>query len=451
MLAVLVLALTTLIAAIDTNIVNIGLPTISAVLHTGFSDVQWVMLSYLLAVTALIVGAGRIGDLFGKKWIFLGGILLFTLASLLCGFSTSIWMLVALRALQGIGGAVLMALSFALAGDLMPQERILSCMSVLTAMLPIGFALGPTVGGILLRFFSWRALFFFNVPLGILAFLFALTFPALPPQERHRRFDFTGMLLLTAALVCYVLGVTTTEDVGFAMPVLALFGAFVLLLAVFLLWEKRTVVPLLDLSLFKSPTFAASLAVSVLVYTVITGNWLILPFYLQQGKMYSTFVCGLMMTVGPVGCAIFTPVSSALAERFGSYRVMKLGVLAFAAGTFLMATLGQNTTPLRFMATLFFFNGSLAFFQTPNNAQVISDARPERRGVASSLLNLSRTVGQTTGASVMGAIFYCFTGTKTVANAAPAAIVTGIRTAYFSAGFISVAALLVAFFFLRKR
>lgn len=441
--AVTVLSLSTLVAAIDTNIVNIGLPTISRTLHAGFSGVQWVMLSYLLAVTALIVGIGHLGDLFGKKGIFLAGLALFSLASALCGFSNSIGMLIAMRALQGIGGAILMALSFALVGDLVPGEKILGTMGILTAMLPIGFALGPTVGGLLLAAGNWRLLFFFNVPLGALALVLALRFPEVPPAAEHRRMDWAGMALLVLLLAGYVLGVTQAENTGFSAGTALLFVSAVILLAVFLWWERKAEVPLVDLSMFRSTTFCASLAVSVLVYTAITGHWLIVPFYLQQGMGYSTSVCGLMMTVGPVGCALFTPVSSALARRFGSFRVMKLGVLAFTAGAFWMSTLSRSTTVPGFLAALFFFNGSLAFFQTPNNAEVISAAPPEKRGVASGLLNLSRTVGQTTGTAVIGAVFYCFTGTKAMAKATPAHIVTGIHSAYLIAGFLAVAAFLI--------
>ena len=445
------LSLSTLMAAVDTNIVNIGLPTISQTLHTGFSSVQWVMLSYMLAVTALIVGVGRIADILGKKGIFLIGVAVFTAAALGCGLSRSIGMLIAMRALQGAGGAVLMALSFALVGDLMPREKILGSMAMVTAMLPVGFALGPTVGGVLLHFFSWRALFFFNIPLGVAAFALALLFPPLPPVAAGERFDLAGMLLLTVALSLYVLGITRAEDTGFTGSVAALFAGAALLLGGFLVREHWAAEPLVRLSMFRGRTFSASLAVSVLVYTVITGNWLIVPFYLQQGLGYSTLTCGLLMTVGPVGCTIFTPVASRLAARFGSFRVMNLGVLAFTAGTFAMATLSLHTGVARFAVTLFCFNGSLAFFQTPNNAEVIASARPEQRGVASGLLNLSRTVGQVTGTAAMGAVFYRFAGTRVLAQATPAQIVTGIRVAYFTAGFVAVAGLLIGLVWLTPR
>lgn len=440
---ILVLSLATLVAAIDTNIVNIGLPTISRDLHTGFSSVQWVMLSYMLAVTVLIVGVGRIGDLFGKKWIFNAGLFLFSVSSLFCGLSRSIGTLIAMRALQGVGGAILMALSFALVADLVPREKIMGSMAVLTAMLPIGFALGPTVGGLLLSLGSWRYLFFFNVPLGLVALALSLKFPDDRTPAARRRFDWVGLLLMIAALVAYVMGIIRTEDLGIAPETVLLFLGAAAGLCLFLLWERRESTPLVELSMFRSGTFSASLVVSVLVYTVITGNWLIVPFYLQQAKGFSTLTCGLLMTVGPVGCAVFTPVASKLSERFGSFIVMKAGMLAFAVGTFGMSALNVHTGTPGFIVTLFCFNGSLAFFQTPNNAEVISAAPPEKRGVASGLLNLSRTVGQTTGTALLGAIFYCFAGTKTLANAKPAGIVTGIHSAYFIAGFIAAAAFLI--------
>lgn len=439
-LIIVVLSLSILVASVDTNIVNIGLPTISISLHAGFSSVQWVTLSYMLAVTALIVGVGRIGDLFGKKRFFNVGLLLFSAASFLCGASVSIGMLIALRALQGVGGAILMALSFALAGDLIPKEKLMGGMAVLTLMMPVGFALGPTVGGLLLGLGSWRWLFFFNVPLGLAALVLSLRFPDDRADAGGGRFDWAGLFLLAATLIVYTLGITRAEDANSGAEVALLLAGAAAGVCFFLLRERRAGSPLVELSLFRSGIFSASLVVSVLVYAVITGNWLIVPFYLQQAKGFSTLACGLMMTAGPVSCALFTPVSSWMARRFGSYPVMKAGTLVFAAGTFLMSTLNAHTTVPGFILSLVVFNGSLAFFQTPNNAEVISHAPAEKRGVASGLLNLSRTVGQTTGTALMGAIFYCFAGTKTIAAAPPASIVNGIHYAYLIGGFAAVAA-----------
>lgn len=437
--------------AIDSNVVNIGLPTIAAELHTDFSSVQWVVISYLLAVTSLSVGVGRIGDIFGKKRIYLVGLAIFTAASLLCGLADSIPALIAFRAVQGIGGSVMMALSFAIAGDLVPSDRLIRSMAVLTAMIPIGFALGPPLGGFLLHFFGWRSLFFFNLPLGLAALFLAFKFPALTAGGEPQKLDLPGMLLLTGTLVCYVLGITSAEHHGFGQATVLLFALAAAGLVSFLFIEKRTRFPIVSFSVFKNITFSASLVISVLMYTVVSGISLILPFYLQQAQGYSTFASGLLMTCGPAGCAICTPISGAAARRFGNFMVMKLGILSFALGAFALSFLTISTGPLTFAPILFWFNASLAFFQTPNNTSAISMARPEQRGVASGLLNLSRMAGHTTGASLIGAVFYFFVKAPSVSDLDAAAIVSGVNRTFLIAACIAAAASLVGFFMLTPK
>ncbi|MBV4419296.1 MFS transporter [Clostridium tyrobutyricum] len=445
-LVVVVLALTTLMAAIDTNIVNIALPTVARSLNASFASVQWIALSYLLAVTSLIVGIGRIGDVFGKKSIFIFGIIVFTAASLLCGISTSIYTLILFRALQGVGGAVLMALSFAILGDLVPKEKIIQSMGILTAMLPIGFALGPSVGGALIGVFSWRSIFFFNVPIGIIAFILVLRFPKIPISEKVEKFDVPGLILLCAALSCYVLSVTFAEDKGLSKIVVLCIVLTIVFVIGFLSLEHRISYPLIRLSMFRDKVLSGSLAISVIMYTVITGAVLILPFYLQRGKLFSTSASGLLMTIGPIGCTIFTPVSTKAARYLGNYAVMIIGIIIFAIGSFFMSTLSGDTSILKFAATILVFNGSLAFFQTPNNASIISSAKPEQRGLASGLLNLSRTIGQTTGAALIGALFYFFTKTKSITTTSPASIVSGIQHTFLIAGGIVIIAFVISLF-----
>lgn len=445
-LIVIVLALTTLMAAIDTNIVNIALPTVARSLRANFASVQWIALSYLLAVTSLIVGIGRIGDVFGKKTIFILGIIIFTVASLLCGLSTSIYILILFRALQGVGGAILMALSFAILGDLVSKDRIIQSMGILTSMLPIGFALGPSVGGILIAYFSWRSIFFFNVPIGIIVLILIMRFPKIPISEKVERFDVPGLILLSASLCCYVLSVTFAEDYGLSRIVVLCIVLTILFITGFLMLEHRIKSPLIKLSMFRDAVFSGSLAISVLMYTVITGAVFILPFYLQQGKLYSTSASGLLMTIGPIGCAVFTPISTKLANHFGNYIIMIFGIIMFAIGSFFMATLNTGTSILTFAMIILVFNGCLAFFQTPNNASIISSAKPEQRGLASGLLNLSRTIGQTTGAALMGALFYLFTDSKSISNSDPANIVSGIHYTFLVAGGIITAAFIISLF-----
>ncbi|MEP6971831.1 MAG: MFS transporter, partial [Betaproteobacteria bacterium] len=163
------LSLTLLLSSLGTSIANVGLPTLAQVFHASFQQVQWVVLAYLLAITTLIVSVGRLGDLFGRRRLMLGGVLLFTVASALCGAASGLWQLIAARALQGLGAAVMMALTVAFVGEIVPKEKAGSAMGLLGTMSAVGTALGPTLGGMLIAACGWQAMFLVNLPLGLLA------------------------------------------------------------------------------------------------------------------------------------------------------------------------------------------------------------------------------------------------------------------------------------------
>src|SRR5215203_6345663 len=175
------LSLSMLLSSLSTSIANVGLPTLAQAFTASFQEVQWVVLAYLLAITTLIVSVGRLGDITGRRRLLLAGIFLFTVASVLCGFAPTLWLLIAARAAQGLGAAVMMALTLAFVGEMVPKAKTGSAMGLLGTMSAIGTALGPSLGGILIAGFGWRAIFLVNVPLGILTFV--LTYRHLPVDQ----------------------------------------------------------------------------------------------------------------------------------------------------------------------------------------------------------------------------------------------------------------------------
>lgn len=206
------LSLSVLLSSLGTGIAHVGLPALAQAFSASFQAVQWIVLAYLLAITTLVVGAGRLGDLVGRRRLLLAGISLFTAASVLCAAAPALWLLVGARAAQGVGAAVMMALTMAFVGETVPEERTGSAMGLLATMSAVGTALGPSLGGALLAGFGWRALFLVNVPLGIVAFLLAHRHL---PAGRHRpagadraRFDHVGTLLLALTLAAYALAMT---------------------------------------------------------------------------------------------------------------------------------------------------------------------------------------------------------------------------------------------------
>ncbi|MBP6560234.1 MAG: MFS transporter, partial [Burkholderiaceae bacterium] len=203
------LSLAMLLSSLGTSIANVGLPTLARAFNAPFQQVQWVVLAYLLATTTLVVSAGRLGDMVGRRRLLLAGIALFTLASVLCGMAPTLGLLIAARALQGLGAAVMMALTMALVAQAVPQDKTGSAMGLLGTVSAIGTALGPSLGGLLIAGVGWQALFFINLPLGVLAFFLAYhTLPADGPKAGRLGFDYLGTQLLALTLAAYALAMT---------------------------------------------------------------------------------------------------------------------------------------------------------------------------------------------------------------------------------------------------
>ena len=276
------LSLSMLLSALGTSSANVALPALAQAFNASFQEVQWVVLAYLLVITTLIVSAGRLGDITGRRRLLLAGIFLFTLASLLCGVAPSLSLLIAARAVQGLGAAIMMALTMALVGETVPKAKTGSAMGLLGTMSAIGTALGPSLGGVLIAGFGWRAIFFVNVPLGLVTLLLAYRTPPIEKQEAktaRTSFDHVGTLLLALTLGAYALAVTTGRG-SFGVVNVALLFTAVIGIGLFVLAESKAASPLIRLTLFRSPLLSAGFAMSALVTTVVMATLVVGPFYL---------------------------------------------------------------------------------------------------------------------------------------------------------------------------
>ncbi len=303
------LALCMLLPSLGTSIANVALPTLAEVFGASFQQVQWVVLAYLLATTTLVVSVGRLGDLFGRRRLLMAGIGLFTAASVGCGAATDLWLLIAARAAQGLGAAVMMALTMAFVGEAVPKARTGSAMGLIGTMSAVGTALGPTLGGVLIAASGWPAIFFVNLPLGIVALvLVGRCLPADRPapqgeweagQKAERKaerpgFDAVGMLLLALTLAAYALAMTVGRGrfgpLNAALLLAAGVGA-----ALFVWAEARAASPLVRLVMFRDPVLATGLAMSALVSTVVMATLVVGPFYLAHGLGLAAAVVGIVM------------------------------------------------------------------------------------------------------------------------------------------------------------
>lgn len=421
-----------LLSALGTSIANVGLPTLAQVFNASFQEVQWIVLAYLLAITTLIVSVGRLGDITGRRRLLLVGIGVFTLASTLCGFASSLGLLIAARALQGLGAAIMMALTLAFVGETVPQAKTGSAMGLLGTMSALGTAIGPALGGLLIAGFGWRAIFLISVPLGLLTWVLAYRYlPAdrQPPTPERAGFDALGTLLLTLTLGAYALAMTVGRG-SFGALNIGLLGASCVGIGLFVRTEARAASPLIRLAMFRDPLLSSSLAMSALVATVMMATLVVGPFYLSHGLGLDAVAVGIVLSVGPLVAALTGVPAGRLADRLGARHMTLTGLLAMATGCLALAVLPQTYGIGGYVAPMVVITLGYALFQTANNTAVMANVQPDRRGVVSGLLNLSRNLGLMTGASAMGAVFALASSTTDISTAPSQAVASGLRTTF---------------------
>ncbi|MBT2458844.1 MFS transporter [Streptomyces sp. ISL-86] len=437
------LSLSILLSSLGTSIANVALPTLAQAFSASFQQVQWIVLAYLLAITTLIVSAGRLGDIIGRRRLLLAGIALFTAASVLCGLAPTLWLLIAARAAQGLGAAIMMALTMAFAGETVPKGKTGSAMGLLGTMSAIGTALGPSLGGVLISGLSWRAIFLVSAPLGILTLVLAhrhLPVDRRSPETGRARFDHVGTLLLALTLAAYALAMTMGRgsfgSLNIALLLAAAFG-----IGLFVRAEARAASPLIRLAMFRDPALSASLAMSALVSTVMMATLVVGPFYLSRTLGLAEAFVGLVLSVGPLVAALTSAPAGRVADRFGAQRMTVVGLIAMAAGSLILSMTPTTLGIAGYIAPIAVITAGYAVFQTANNTAVMADVRPDQRGVVSGMLNLSRNLGLITGASVMGAVFALASATSDVTTARPEAVATGMRITFAVASVLIVFAL----------
>jgi EmrB/QacA subfamily drug resistance transporter len=440
------LSLSMLLSSLGTSIANVALPTLAQAFSASFQEVQWIVLAYLLAITTLIVSAGRLGDITGRRRLLLAGIFLFTAASVLCGLAPTLWLLIAARAAQGVGAAIMMALTMAFVGETVPKQQTGSAMGLLGTMSAIGTALGPSLGGVLIAGPGWRAIFLVNLPLGILTFVLAhrsLPVDRQRPKTERAGFDTMGTLLLALTLAAYALAMTIGRG-SFGAFNMALLLAAVFGLGLFLRAEARAASPLIRLAMFRDPVLSASLAMSALVSTVLMATLVVGPFYLSGALGLEATRVGLVLSVGPLVVALSGVPAGRMADRFGAHRMTIVGLIGIAAGCFILSMLPATLGIPGYIAPLVVITVGYALFQTANNTAVMTDISPDQRGVISGLLNLSRNLGLVTGASVMGAVFALASETTDITAASPEAVAAGTRITFAVAALLIAGALAIA-------
>jgi len=441
------LSLSMLLSSLGTSIANVGLPTLASAFNASFQQVQWVILAYLLAITTLIVSVGRLGDIVGRRRLLLAGICLFTLASGLCGIASTLWLLIAARVVQGLGAAVMMVLTMAMASESVPKAKTGSAMGLLGTMSALGTALGPTFGGLLIAGFGWPFLFLINLPLGLLTLMLAyryLPHDDLVAKRAVAKFDIKGTVLLAMTLAAYCLAMTTGRGSFGQTNVYLLLSAF-LGLGIFIIIESKTEAPLIRMATFQNTALSAGFAMSALVTTVVMATLVVGPFYLSVAFGLDTWHVGLVMSSGPIVAALTGAPAGRLVDWLGPNRIGIAGLIGMTIGDIAMAVLPTGLGIAGYILPLIAITGSYALFQAANNTAVMSNIISEQRGLISGMLNLSRNLGLITGASVMGAVFAAGSSSVSLLAAEPSSIQSGMQLTFAVATGLNLMTLAIAY------
>ena len=429
----------TFMAALDGSVVNTILPVVTRAFGTDVATIEWVVVIYLLVLSGLLLTFGRLGDLNGHRQVYVSGFVVFVLSSALCGLAPSVAWLVAFRGLQAIGAAMLAANAPAILTESFPTSQRGQALGLQATMTYLGLTAGPSLGGWLATQFGWRAVFYINVPVGLLAMLLSLR--VIPHDRRHEwaeRFDRAGALTFLLGLVALLLALNQGYDWGWtSAPVLALLAAAALLVAAFLTLERRLPHPMLDLSLFRNRIFSAAAASAVLNYICLYSIIFLLPFYLIQGRGLNPAQAGLLLTAQPLVMAVAAPLSGTLSDRIGSRLLGTLGMVILSLGLLLLSRLGSQSPLANVTVALAVVGLGTGIFVSPNNSALMGAAPRQRQGIAAGILATARNLGMVLGVGLAGAIF-----TTVQARG----LATGSATALFtaaSAGFMVASAIAI--------
>jgi EmrB/QacA subfamily drug resistance transporter len=403
----LAVGIASLMSAVDGSVANIILPVVTRAFQTDVATIEWVVTIYLLVVSGLLLSFGRLGDMRGNKQVYLIGLVIFVFGSTLSGAAPSAIALVAFRALQALGAAMLLANSPAILTKNFPAEQRGQALGMQATMTYLGLTIGPSVGGWLTTQISWRAVFYINVPVGLLALWLSLrSIPSEPPAAAAARFDLGGAITFTAGLVAFLLALSLGAEWGWTSPpILTIAAGAIILLAAFVVVEGNVRAPMLDLSLFRNRLFSAATGSAVLNYICVYSVLFLLPFYLIQGRGLDAEQAGLLLTAQPIAMAIAAPISGTISDRIGSRLPGTVGMGLLAVGLFFLSRLDGASPLSRVALALVVVGLGTGIFISPNSSALMGSAPRQRQGIAAGVLATARNVGMMLGVGLAGAIF----------------------------------------------
>lgn len=396
----------TFMAVLDSSIVNVALPLIAASFGVELTAVQWVVTAYLLVISSLLPLFGKIGDLYGRRKVYLLGFVIFTIGSLLCSLSNSIWFLVASRVLQAVGASMLMSNSPAIVSVTFPGKergRVLGMNGTVVALASMA---GPSLGGILVGLFNWQWIFYINLPIGIFAYL--LGYYILPVEEKHSSgtFDFKGAALFAIGMTGLLVVLSEGQEWGWgSLAIFVTAIVSIVILSTFIWHEGRVLHPMIDLTLFKRWPFLAGNVSGLLSFMAMFTNNMLMPFYLHSVLLLTPTQIGLAITPFPLLMAFAAPVSGYLSEKVSPVILTSGGLGILMSGLLYLATLDAQSTVWQVVIGQGIMGIGNGMFQSPNNNSVLSSVPASKVGLASGISALMRNVGMVSGTAVAVSVF----------------------------------------------
>lgn len=395
-------------ATLDGSIANVGLPTISERLQVALHTVQWVVSIYLLAICAMLPIVGTLADRFGRGRLYNWGFLIFSGGSALCALSGTIDLLIGSRVIQAVGAALLMANSQAIITTTFPAEQRGRALGINGTTVSLGSLAGPVIGGLLIGWFGWSAIFWVNVPIGVAGFILGLWMlpKSRPVREQGSRFDLGGSVLFIVGIVILLYSISEVEVRGWtSLATLGGIGLGLALLLGFRWWEGRILHPMIDFALYRiRPFLTGSLAAMLSFMSLFITNTM-MPFYLEDVLHASPETTGWTMAAYPVAMAVVAPLSGWLSDKIGSYWLTTSGLLINAAG-FVSLNLLSPSVPIGVVALhLAVFGVGQGMFQSPNNSSIMGSVPRSKVGSAGGLNALVRNIGMVMGISLSVSLF----------------------------------------------
>jgi len=473
---------------IDNTIVNVALPAIQRQLHAGPSNLEWTVNAYVLAFASLILFGGKLGDRFGRKRMFIVGLVLFTLFSAACALAQTDNQLIIARALQGTGAALMNPLSLSIIVSAFPRQMVATAIGIWAGVSGLGLAVGPVLGGFLVEHSGWAAVFWVNVPIGVIATAVCLWAVVESSDPSTTTLDVPGTILITAGLFALTWGlVKTNEHAWLSAYTLSFLGGAAVLLAGWLVWELRTDQPMVPLSFFRKRVFTAANVVAILVGFSLFGSIYFVTLFFQNIQHYSAIEAGVRSLPMTLMILFVAPIAGKLNARFGSRAPMTVGMVLASIGLVGLAQLEVTSSYNAIWPFYVLLGAGLATTMPAMSNAAMGAVDPRKSGVASGVLNSARQVGGAMGIAVLGsvaahnanntwqtkisalpadshakaeqltqlvlggqtALVQQLSGSSQAAAAAGVSFVDGLTSAMWIAGGLTIAAALVSFIGLR--